>query len=775
MLLPKRGYRMGLFGNGNAGANAAAKPPSKKSMVTWFRDQVTKMSESVANTIRNIFEVKWSYSARRDALAYLELFHTSPRLAPVDILATDCANTPFKVFSKIDLRAGKEDAEPVMDHPVYELLDNPIPSRPDIDGFTLRYLTHVWWELQGDCYWIVVKDIRNQPREIYPIPSNWVISAPTIAVPYFLVMPQGNTASQSLLIAPDCVIWFKSPNVAQPYARGRGRAEAIGDEIETDEYAAKYQKNLFFNDAVPKGVVIAPGADQRVLQQLRENWNQAYQGVQNSHKTAFLGADMKVQSIGTSPKELDLVEGRKFERDVTNQFWQIPPEMFGILENSNRSTIDSARYLYMVNVVTKRLMRWDSMVNRQLMPMYDEQYVIKCDDVVPEDKEFALKVADFGWEKGAITRGEWRTKVGMKKLGTSADDEVQENFSVTMRNVAGTGQQDVETGEDEQSGNDNAKLPTSPPKDDNQVVTDRLAGQDPQETPPAEDTPGLTPEKAAEAARVKRAYRKRGLHGGTKSFSPDQRRKAWDQFDKMARKAEEPFKKAVTRIADRQQRDFNEAFTSALADGQAPNDAIAHAQAAVFVTAEDQAVRRNLYAAWMGSMQDGRRQSNRVAGLDVDFSLMQPTFRDWIDEHGLEKAKEINGTTQELLAKSLGDGIVAGESILDLQKRLDDQFDGLRDYRSERIARTESAGSMNFGSTATYKSAGVARKEWLSVQDDRTRDAHLEADGQVVGIDEDFEVDGESLQYPGDPNGSGENVINCRCSILPVFEDDESN
>src|SRR6185369_10081931 len=213
-----------------------------------------------------------------------------------------------------------------------------------------------------------------------------------------------------------------------------------------------------------------------------------------------------------------------------------------------------------------------------------------------------------------------------------------------------------------------------------------------------------------EADRVKRAYHKRGLHGGTKSFTSEQRRKAWDQFDKMAKKAEEPFKKAVTRIADRQQRDFNQAFNAALSDGQSPDDALGHAQAEVFGSAQDQAVKRALYASWMGSMQDGRRQSNKVAGLEVDFSLMQPTFRDWIDEHGLEKAKEINATTQELLAKSLGDGIVAGESILDLQKRLDDQFDGLRDYRSERIARTESAGSMNFGSTATYKASGVQKK-----------------------------------------------------------------
>ena len=48
---------------------------------------------------------------------------------------------------------------------------------------------------------------------------------------------------------------------------------------------------------------------------------------------------------GVSPWELDFVESRKFLRDSANQHFHIPPEIMGILENSNRSTIDSAFYL----------------------------------------------------------------------------------------------------------------------------------------------------------------------------------------------------------------------------------------------------------------------------------------------------------------------------------------------------------------------------------------------------------------------------------------------
>ena len=110
-------------------------------VLSWAKSQVTKMSQQVADSIRSIFQVKWSYSARRDALAYLEMFHTSPRLNAVDIIANDEANVVFKVYRKSDLRMGKEDAIAIGDHPVYDLLENPIPSRPDIDGFTIRYIT----------------------------------------------------------------------------------------------------------------------------------------------------------------------------------------------------------------------------------------------------------------------------------------------------------------------------------------------------------------------------------------------------------------------------------------------------------------------------------------------------------------------------------------------------------------------------------------------------------------------------------------------------------
>jgi len=170
-------------------------------------------------------------------------------------------------------------------------------------------------------------------------------------------------------------------------------------------------------------------------------------------------------------------------------------------------------------------------------------------------------------------------------------------------------------------------------------------------------------------------------------------------------------------------------------------------------------------------MTAGMKLANTVAGLKIDFTLVQPAFKDWIEKNGLERSTLINDTTKKDLAKSLSDGIQNGESILELQDRVKDQFDGLRDYRSERIARSESSITMNAGTLDTYKAGGVSKKEWLATLDGREREAHAEADGQIVNIDEPFIVDGEELMYPGDPAGSAENTINERCTIMPVIDD----
>lgn len=119
-------------------------------------------------------------------------------------------------------------------------------------------------------------------------------------------------------------------------------------------------------------------------------------------------------------------------------------------------------------------------------------------------------------------------------------------------------------------------------------------------------------------------------------------------------------------------------------------------------------------------------------------------------------------------------GMAAGEGITALADRVATASALLAVPRAEVIARTEVNSAANAGATTQLRTLDVpATKTWLATTDPRTREAHLDADGQQVGINDSFTVDGESLDFPGDPSGSPGNVINCRCTCTYDIPDDD--
>ena len=88
--------------------------------------------------------------------------------------------------------------------------------------------------------------------------------------------------------------------------------------------------------------------------------------------------------------------------------------------------------------------------------------------------------------------------------------------------------------------------------------------------------------------------------------------------------------------------------------------------------------------------------------------------------------------------------------------------------RAVRIARTEVHAATNTATQAAVESTGLPNltREWIAMADERVRSSHRHAHGQIRGMNEPFTVNGEELMYPGDPNGSAGNVINCRCVVI---------
>lgn len=129
-----------------------------------------------------------------------------------------------------------------------------------------------------------------------------------------------------------------------------------------------------------------------------------------------------------------------------------------------------------------------------------------------------------------------------------------------------------------------------------------------------------------------------------------------------------------------------------------------------------------------------------------------------------------DGVWEDMRA-AIADAFALGESVPQIAERLD----GIAEVgvqRATTIARTEATRIANGGElnanvvrADALGTGDVAQKEWVSTHDARTRPSHVEADGQIVGLQESFTVGGFPLLHPGDPSGPPEETVNCRCTI----------
>jgi HK97 family phage portal protein len=135
-------------------------------------------------------------------------------------------------------------------------------------------------------------------------------------------------------------------------------------------------------------------------------------------------------------------------------------------------------------------------------------------------------------------------------------------------------------------------------------------------------------------------------------------------------------------------------------------------------------------------------------------------------------ATEINETTQEDLFQILEDAIEAREELQETVQKIKDLYEGYRQNgRAETIARTETSNIKNFVSYNEYeRNDEIVGYEWLATGGSGSRKDHNRLDGDVIKKDEFFNVGGTKAKRPYDSSLPKDQVINCRCDVLPVFD-----
>lgn len=117
------------------------------------------------------------------------------------------------------------------------------------------------------------------------------------------------------------------------------------------------------------------------------------------------------------------------------------------------------------------------------------------------------------------------------------------------------------------------------------------------------------------------------------------------------------------------------------------------------------------------------------------------------------------------IQSELVQGILQGESVQQMAKRMENVA-GMDSRAAIRNARTMNTMALNAGRLDQMRAAAAlglhVTKEWRATLDDRTRASHIDLDGEEQEIEDAFT---NGLMYPGDPDGDGSEVYNCRCYL----------
>jgi hypothetical protein len=155
----------------------------------------------------------------------------------------------------------------------------------------------------------------------------------------------------------------------------------------------------------------------------------------------------------------------------------------------------------------------------------------------------------------------------------------------------------------------------------------------------------------------------------------------------------------------------------------------------------------------------------------------------WLQQNAGLNIVSVQSTLIQTILDTITQGYEQNLSVADISRLLQQQ--GFYRAQALRIARTETTTITNASTVmAGNNSDLVLDKVWISAQNIRTRRHprdkfdHLHMNGVKVGQDEDFNVSGEMLSYPGDITNrevrtSAGNIIQCRCKVALVARVDD--
>ena len=651
--------------------------------------------------------------------AVAPLFHASDYLKTYKGWVYACVSAIAEDVSTIDLELQEYvDGEWVK---IKNEEENPImkPLMDVNDFMTSSYLffsTQAYREMTGDAFWLLVRNLNGGIKEIWPLlPTRVVIETDPVN---FIKGYKYQTDNGEIDLPVENVIHFKSFNPSNMH-RGMGTVEAASLAIDIDTYSAEWNKNFFFNAAIPSGIVKFPGnVNPEQLKVIKENWNATHRGVDRSNGTAFLTMGADFVKLAATQKDMEFLEQRRFSRDEILAIFKVPRTVLGITDDVNRANAEATEYVFAKRVIKPRMQFIVDTLNEFYIPRFNIQgkkYRFTFEDPVPQNRELVLKERETGLRMGYLTVNEVRKEDGLPPID-GGDTAYANPGALPIGDV--TPMKKL-----------TAPIKKNTPALDTKTVSDiKLIGE----------KLGVVKEENLEEKQ--------------KVAAEEFVQKRIQYIAQEIPKRRKEFQKLITDFGDDVIREINKkkSFNKSLADD-------IFAIVVTLAKPFSQKVKRSVTDTLTDGMTNAGQRTIDQIGVSVTFDQEDPRVRAWLDKNALEHATSIVDTMKEDLRQYISSTVGDGGTVTDIAGTLSSFFDEQSKWRAMRIARTEVISGYAKGSLeGAVQSKAVDQKRWATVGDDKVSDMDMENEAEGwVSLDHTFSSgDDAPASHP-----------NCRCRL----------
>lgn len=691
----------------------------------------------------------------------------------IRMIATNAKTVQFGLFQKPTGPRGK--VVEITNHPLLDLLrrPNPLMGGPAfIDSvFSYRQIAGNSYveanRLKGDVGVRELWSIRPDFMSVVPgpkgLPASYVFTAAGGKKIHFMTDPING---QSL------ILHWRTFNPLNDWY-GQSPIEAAAFSVDQHNEAGKWNLAMLQNSASPSGAfVVEQSLSDEQFERIKSQMLNGYQASKNAGKPMVLdgGADWK--QFGLSPKDMDWIEGRNTSsRDIAKAFG-VPSQLLGIPGDSTYANYREARQALWIETLIPEIDEFQGELNNWLVPMYENDRLYL--DYDKDSLEALTPTRTAIWERvntsEFLSINEKREAVGYEPHDAPEADEIfvsSGKIPLGFEDIPDDQNQDtsdIEDSDDEniEEDHDSGKLTSS------EILFDCV----PEEFDFVEIKSCL-----AEAFDLKLVNLR----------NASDRRRAWQSAERLRSAHMRRMARALSSAFKEEGREVVKAAENASGDQviSAIEDAIDKSGRG-FKRAFEENTREV-----MRSFSERINRSLKGSALPVETKVAEDRYevfiRNWIAEYSGKKIKIVKRNSkklavqrvQKILLEAVDDGLPVTVVSKQIETALASLYTQWTRHRSARIARTETHAAANAASKNAAQVTGLElKKEWIASSDEeRTREAHQKAAKmRPIPMDAKFRLknrDGSisELDHPGDPNGSAEQVINCRCTLGYTRED----